>query len=54
LQERFESLQKEISIMKRLDHPNVVKLHYVLENTTKGKVSPNILLRSAICGCCRA
>ena len=36
--DRLEALKKEISIMKRLDHPNIVKLHYILEDTVKGKV----------------
>ena len=26
--------------MKRLEHPNIVKLHYILEDTVKGKVRP--------------
>jgi len=37
-QDKLEALKKEISIMKRLDHPNIVKLHHVLEDTVKGKV----------------
>ena len=36
--DRLEALKKEISIMKRLDHPNIVKLHYILEDSAKGKV----------------
>jgi serine/threonine protein kinase len=34
----LEALKKEISIMKRLDHPNIVKLHYILEDHVKCKV----------------
>ena len=37
-QDKLEALKKEISIMKRLDHPNIVKLHHVLEDTEKGRV----------------
>jgi serine/threonine protein kinase len=37
--DKLEALKKEISIMKRLDHPNIVKLHYILEDSIKGKVS---------------
>ena len=36
--DRLEALKKEISIMKRLNHPHIVKLHYILEDTVKGKV----------------
>jgi serine/threonine protein kinase len=34
----LHALKKEISIMKRLDHPNIVKLHYILEDHVKCKV----------------
>ena len=36
--DRLEALKKEISVMKRLNHPHIVKLHYILEDTVKGKV----------------
>ena len=46
-QDKLQALKKEISIMKRLDHPNIVKLHHVLEDTEKGRVcrcNPRILV----------
>jgi serine/threonine protein kinase len=46
VKDRLEALKQEISIMKRLDHPNIVKLHYILEDTVKGKVRPAHRLQS--------
>jgi serine/threonine protein kinase len=43
----LEALKKEISIMKRLDHPNIVKLHYILEDHVKCKVLYAPPLRSS-------
>jgi hypothetical protein len=33
-----ESFQKEIAILKNLDHPNIVKLHEVIEDETRDEV----------------
>lgn len=34
----INDIKKEIAIMKKLDHPNVIKLHEVIEDVAKEKL----------------
>lgn len=34
----METIKKEIAVMKKLDHPNVIRLHEILDDEEKDKL----------------
>ena len=38
IHDALEDVMKEIAVMKKLDHPNVIRLHEVLYAEEKGKL----------------
>jgi hypothetical protein len=42
----MQDVMKEIAVMKKLDHPNVIRLHEVLFGEEKGKLYLGIKIKN--------